>query len=354
MNKKYIILIIILTIILIYYICINSIPNYYKVNNMKTEKYEQYKDNLPIHEKPPFPIDIVYTWSGEKKSKDNRISNNNELKYSLRSIIEFAPWFNRIFILMNPPKKIPSWFNEKYSKIITLVDHTETFPDKKHLPTTNSNSIETTLSNIPNLSEHFIYFNDDVFLGRRVSYLEFFNEQGKAVIPKSVLLHTDLSKSINKKIKIPKMVERCHPHIPKPLLKSEIIKFNNEYKDFIEWIKTSKNRQQTYKECKKNNLFKFGTQIFYPLHIFMLENNKVIIRDYEKLDNFFTFFLLSPLVRDFFSFSPHQLNKKLKKNPKIFNINDLPDSIIYNRQKQIKKMNKILEKYYKNKPFFEK
>ena len=340
MKKKYIILI----IILIYCIFANSIHKYYKVNNMKTEKYEQYKDNLPIHEKPPFPIDIVYTWSGEKKSKDNRISNNNELKYSLRSIIEFAPWVNRIFILMNPPKKIPTWFNKKYSKIITLVDHTETFPDKKHLPTTNSHSIETTLSNIPNLSEHFIYFNDDFFLGGYVSYNEFFNEQGKAVIPKSVLLHTDLSKSINKKIKIPKMVERCHLHIPKPLLKSEIIKFNNEYKDFIEWVRTSKNRQQDYEKCKKNNLFTFCAQIFYPLHIFMLENNKVIIRDYQNIFN--------PV--DEFQTSPSQLNEKLKKNPKFFNINDEPDSIFYNREKQIKLMNTILEKYYKNKPFFEK
>ena len=26
------------------------------------------------------------------------------------------PWINKIFILMNPPKKKPSWFNNKYKK----------------------------------------------------------------------------------------------------------------------------------------------------------------------------------------------------------------------------------------------
>ena len=70
------------------------------------------KDSLD--ELPPFPIDVVYTWAGENSTNNARISNNNELKYSIRSVIKYAPWVNKIYILMNPPKVAPSWFNESY------------------------------------------------------------------------------------------------------------------------------------------------------------------------------------------------------------------------------------------------
>ena len=50
------------------------------------------------------------------------------------------------------------------------------------MPSTNSNSIETTIINIEGLSEHFIYFNDDFYLGNYISYLDFFNEDGSKVI----------------------------------------------------------------------------------------------------------------------------------------------------------------------------
>ena len=108
--------------------------------------------------KTPFPIYIVYTWAGEDISDNIRLSNNNELKYSLRSVYKYAPWVNHIYILMNPPKRKPSWFNNDYNRLITIVDQRETFPKGCVLPNTNSNAIETTLHNIKGLSEHFIYF----------------------------------------------------------------------------------------------------------------------------------------------------------------------------------------------------
>ena len=36
---------------------------------------------------------------------DDAHDNNNELQYSIRSVIKYAPWINKIYILMNPPKK---------------------------------------------------------------------------------------------------------------------------------------------------------------------------------------------------------------------------------------------------------
>ena len=163
MNIYYLIIIIIVVIIIF---CIHY-------TNQCKENYD--------NRKTPFPIDVVYTWAGEKKSLDIRLSNNNELKFSLRSVLKFMPWVNHIYILMNPPKKKPSWLNNNYSKKITVVDHNDTFDNNIYLPTTNSNAIETTIHNVPGLSEHFIYFNDDFFIGRPLSYREFFTDGSKIV-----------------------------------------------------------------------------------------------------------------------------------------------------------------------------
>jgi len=51
---------------------------------------------LTNNSKPPFPIDVVYTWKGEEVTENVRTSYNHELKYSLRSIDLHAPWAKKI------------------------------------------------------------------------------------------------------------------------------------------------------------------------------------------------------------------------------------------------------------------
>ncbi|MQT05573.1 stealth conserved region 3 domain-containing protein, partial [Streptomyces jumonjinensis] len=46
------------------------------------------------------------------------------------------------------------------------------------LPTFNSHAIESQLHHIKGLSEHFLYFNDDMFLGRPVTPQDFFHSNG--------------------------------------------------------------------------------------------------------------------------------------------------------------------------------
>src|SRR5690606_21057294 len=145
-----------------------------------------------------FPIDIVYTWvddadprwSAEKEkwaalegrsrgstfraNHKERFKNRDELRYSLRSLEMFAPWVNRIHIVT--ADQTPSWLNTEHPKI-NLVGHRDIF-DPAHLPTFNSSAIETRLHHIPGLSEHFIYFNDDVFLGCPCEATEFFYPNG--------------------------------------------------------------------------------------------------------------------------------------------------------------------------------
>ena len=165
-------------------------------------------------------IDIVYLWvdgndpewketknyhasflkSSQKniadEVNDNRFADHEELRYSLRSIWMYAPFINHIYIVTMNQR--PKWLLDHPK--ITLVDHKEIFKNPNDLPTFNSQAIESNLHRIPNLSEHFIYFNDDVFLGTPVSPFNFFclGDKVKVLFEKSLspsgpLLESELS-----------------------------------------------------------------------------------------------------------------------------------------------------------------
>jgi hypothetical protein len=61
-----------------------------------------------------------------------------------------------------------------------VVSHREVFGDTGVLPTFNSHAIESRLHRIEGLSEHFLYFNDDMMLGRPVLPTTFFLPNGIA------------------------------------------------------------------------------------------------------------------------------------------------------------------------------
>lgn len=224
----------------------------------------------------PFPIDVVYTWAGEKSTIDPRKSFNNELKYSLRSIEYFAPWVNKIYILMNSYKQ-PSWMNPT-DKII-FVEHSQTFPSKEYLPNTNSNAIETTLCNIPNLSEHYIYFNDDVFIGKPIKYTHFFTPDGKAKISTNTLnTKKTLKNNSMMQIQFPPNNHKMYEHVPIPYIKSVVLEFNTKYSEFIHWIRSTKNRvDDGFGLCEKNKLNAPCQQINYPVSKYTYSKNKAVL-----------------------------------------------------------------------------
>ena len=59
---------------------------------------------------------------------------------------------------------------------IKIVDHTELLP-KEILPTFNSSVLDYFIYKIPDLSEHFLYANDDMFINADLSPSFFFNEE---------------------------------------------------------------------------------------------------------------------------------------------------------------------------------
>ena len=98
-------------------------------------------------------------------------------RYSLRSIEKFAPWIHKVFIVTNG--QIPDWLDINHPKV-EIITHEMIFPDPSVLPTFSSSSIEMNLHRIPGLSDYFIYFNDDVFLGQPVFPYDFYTlEKGQ-------------------------------------------------------------------------------------------------------------------------------------------------------------------------------
>ena len=148
------------------------------------------------------PIDVVYTWVDDqdlawlqKKNKylqqhssiDNRsvisghstrYHNRDELLYSLRSVAKYAGFVRNIYLVTDG--QVPAWLNTEHPRI-QVVFHEEIFTDADALPTFNSHAIESQLHHIKGLSEHYLYFNDDVFLGRPVSPDDFFTHSRKAI-----------------------------------------------------------------------------------------------------------------------------------------------------------------------------
>lgn len=109
-------------------------------------------------------IDLVYLWVDgsdprwlEKKIRftgavsDNsevnnkgRYMNNDELRYSLRSVERYLPWIRKIFIVTDD--QCPEWLVKEHPKI-QLVDHKEILPEEA-LPCFNSSVIELSLIHI--------------------------------------------------------------------------------------------------------------------------------------------------------------------------------------------------------------
>lgn len=144
-----------------------------------------------------YPIDAVITWvdggdeNHQKKMLPYLIDKNSlnnkkfrtrygqieEIKFTVDSILKFAKFIENIYIVTD--NQIPSFLkneniSKKYKKV-KIINHDVIFKEKESfLPVFNCRPIETRLYTIPNLSEHFIYFNDDMFLIKETNPSDFF------------------------------------------------------------------------------------------------------------------------------------------------------------------------------------
>jgi hypothetical protein len=112
---------------------------------------------------------------------ETRFRSVGEIDYCIRSILTFAPFIRNIYVvtddqtptIIKESQKLPYSWREK----LHVVDHTTIFEGhEQYLPTFNSVSIETLMHCIPNLAEHFVAFNDDLFLIHPTTSIDFFSK----------------------------------------------------------------------------------------------------------------------------------------------------------------------------------
>lgn len=135
-------------------------------------------------------IDFVVTWvdmntpewqeefarySNKQRNEKNgvteaRFRDYGFLKYWFRGVEKFAPWVRKIHFVTCGQK--PGWLDASNPKI-HLVDHKDFIP-QQFLPTYNSVVIERYMHRIPDLAEHFVYFNDDFYITDTIGPERFF------------------------------------------------------------------------------------------------------------------------------------------------------------------------------------
>ena len=102
----------------------------------------------------------------------NRFRDWGLMPYWFRAVEQFTPWVRKIhFVTWG---HAPSWLNLDHPKL-HLVKHTDYIPSE-YLPTFSANTIEMNVHRIPDLAEHFVFFNDDTFMLRTMDESAFFRE----------------------------------------------------------------------------------------------------------------------------------------------------------------------------------
>ena len=134
-----------------------------------------------------YPIDIVVAWvdggdpawraekaqyspEANTDTTDARYRDWDIFQYWFRRIEEFAPWVRTVHLVTWG--HLPPWLNTDHPKL-HIVNHKDYIP-AEYLPTFNANPIELNLHRIPGLAEHFIFFNDDMYLNAPTKPEDFF------------------------------------------------------------------------------------------------------------------------------------------------------------------------------------
>ena len=135
------------------------------------------------------PIDVVIKYidltdpnlKREGIPQVKKDEDNCELRYACRSILKNIPWIRKIHILM-PNEKVRYFKepNEIKDKIVYIKDK-----DFLGFDSANSITFEFNLHNLRRfgVSENFIYFNDDCFVGKTLKKSDFFYVKNKRVVP---------------------------------------------------------------------------------------------------------------------------------------------------------------------------
>ena len=149
-----------------------------------------------------FPVDVVFTWvdgrdpawnqarldrlaglSGTATTRESsgqaRFVSRDELRYSLRSVHLFAPWVRRIHLVT--AGQVPDWLDADAPAGRRGRPRRDPAAPRRCRRSTRTPSSRR-CTRLPDLAEHFVYLNDDFFLGRPLGPEAFFSPAGLAAV----------------------------------------------------------------------------------------------------------------------------------------------------------------------------
>jgi len=319
-----------------------------------------------MKDKIDFVITWVDGWDKEWQSQRNKYAGEDPdntaeyrfrdlgtLKYIFRWIEKFTPRVNNIFFVTC--WHYPSWLNLNHPKL-KFIKHEDYIP-KEYLPTFNAIPIELNFHRIKELSEHFVYFNDDMFITNYMKETDFFekwlpkqiawlsaiptdNEKFSHLLLNNILLinrNCSYREMINKHkskwyypwywIRVlaqtiflknyPCLVWLYNPHLPNSLLKSTM----NELwvKEYDMLNNTSKNRFRTKDDINQYIFsrydianWKISPRKINLWHCYGLSNNnKNLIKSIKKQK--YKMICINDVINDFdFGKAKVEINKALE------------------------------------------
>ena len=160
--------------------------NHFHLLRLYSEVIITKEDEL-ILEKEPIDVLIKYidlndpNLVREGLHQIKKDEDNEELRYSIRSILKNIPWIRKIFIVM-PNEKV------RYFKDYELINEKIIYINDKDLlgyDSSNSHAFQYRFWKMKQfgLSDNFIYMDDDCFIGKPLNKSHFFYVENKKVVP---------------------------------------------------------------------------------------------------------------------------------------------------------------------------
>ncbi|MBQ4208954.1 glycosyltransferase family 92 protein, partial [bacterium] len=218
----------------------------------------------------------------------NRFRSYEVLDLQIKLIRKFMPFVDKVFVVVSSDSQVPE--NVKVLENVHIVKHKEIIP-KMFLPCFNSCTIEMFIHNIKDLSEKFIYFNDDCFPlnlmkeedffidGKiRMNYeLNTYDEETATIFQHNIINSTNL---FYKKHEI--LYNGIKPdHMPLPLFKSSCKEVFNT------------NSEKIYSSLTRTRHSKNMNAYIYFIYLFKsCKRKKSYIKNeyFEYVDNFETLY----------------------------------------------------------------
>ena len=299
-------------------ICLYEEPpkiwTHFHLINIYTEIQKNKNDEIILENEP---IDVLIKYADLSDFNLVRKGNlqikkdyeNEELKYSIRSILKNIPWVRKIFILMANEKI-------KYFKDYDLIKEKIVYiKDKEFLGYNNENSqaIQYRLWKMKEfgMSDNFILMNDDCFIGKSLNKSDFFYVENGKVVPAIISTNYQVHKQktflrdyniIKKRLKTPInqstntflytlyntyffFADYFKGPIIVPYFTHNVIPMNlNDLKEIYNIIYDSKYRNSTLDSIYKNiDTLQFQSSVL--IYTFNKYNRKVNMINYNYIDN---------------------------------------------------------------------